>query len=55
MKRTLVILACVCALVGGVYFAVSRWAIRHEMLTLFDTARQRPISVELSVRRDYEI
>ena len=26
MKRALVILACICALTGGVYFAVSKWA-----------------------------
>jgi hypothetical protein len=45
----------VCALVAGVYFAVARWGIRHETLNLFDPARQRPIAVELSVRRDYEI
>jgi len=55
MKRALVILVGVCALVAGVYFAVARWGIRHETLNLFDPARQRPIAVELSVRRDYEI
>src|SRR5271155_1255171 len=55
MKRALVILACVCALTSGVYFAISKWGIRHETLDLFDPARQRPVTVELSVRRDYEI
>jgi hypothetical protein len=53
MKRAIVIVACVCAAVGGVYFAASKWAIRHDTLDLFDTARQRPISVDLAVRRDY--
>ena len=55
MKRAIAILACVCALVGGVYFAASKWAIRHETLNLYDTARQRPVSVDLAVRRDYEM
>jgi alpha/beta hydrolase fold len=55
MKRAIAILVCVCAVVGGVYFAASKWAIRHETLNLFDTARQRPISVDLAVRRDYEM
>jgi predicted esterase len=53
MKRAIVIVACVCAAVGGVYFAASKWAIRHDTLDLFDAARQRPISVDLAVRRDY--
>ena len=54
MRRALAILACLCALAGGEYFAISRWAIRHETLSLFDASRQRPISVDLAVRRDYE-
>src|ERR1700729_668900 len=55
MKRALVILACICAVVGGVYVAGSKWAIRHETLDLFDATRQRPVAVELAVRRDYEM
>ena len=55
MKRTLAILACACMLAGGGYFAVSKWAIRHETLDLFDAARQRPVTVDLAVRRDYEM
>ena len=53
MKRAIAILAC--ALAGGVYFTVSKWAIRHETLNLFDSARQRPVAVDLAVRRDYEM
>jgi hypothetical protein len=55
MKRALVILACICALGGGVYVAGSKWAIRHQTLDLFDATRQRPVSVDLAVRRDYEM
>lgn len=54
MKRAIAVLACVCAIFGGLYFAASKWAIRHETLNFFDKARQRPISVDLAVRRDYE-
>src|SRR5580700_434325 len=55
MKRAFAILACVCALAGGVYIAASKWAIRHETLDLYDAARARPVSVDLAVRRDYEM
>ena len=55
MKRGIAVLACVCALTGGVYFAVSKWGIRHETLNLFDTTRQRAVAVDLAVRRDYEM
>jgi hypothetical protein len=54
MKRALTVLACVCLLSGGLYVAASKWAIRHETLDLFDATRQRPVSVDLAVRRDYE-
>src|SRR5260370_24291987 len=55
MKRGISVLACVCTLTGGVYFAISKWGIRHETLDLFDAARQRPVTVDLAVRRDYEM
>src|SRR6202047_4244190 len=55
MKRAFAVLACLCILVGGLYVAVSKWAIRHETLDLFDAARARPIAVDLAVRRDYEM
>jgi dienelactone hydrolase len=55
MKRGIAVLACLCALAGAAYFAVSNWGIRHETLNLFDTARQRPVAVDLAVRRDYEM
>lgn len=55
MKRAITILACLCVLAAGEYFAISKWAIRHETLNLFDATRQRPVSVDLAVRRDYEM
>ena len=54
MKRALAVLACICLVSGGLYVAASKWAIRHETLNLFDATRQRPVSVDLAVRRDYE-
>ncbi len=55
MRRAFAILACLCVLAAGEYFAISKWAIRHETLNLYDAARQRPVSVDLAVRRDYEM
>src|ERR1700761_9647664 len=55
MRRALAILACLCVLAAGEYFAISRWAIRHETLNLFDATRQRPVSADIAVRRDYEM
>ena len=55
MKRALAVLACICLLAGGGYIAISKWAIRHETLNLYDTARARPVSVDLAVRRDHEM
>jgi hypothetical protein len=55
MKRAVAILACLCVLAGAQYFAISKWAIRHETLDLVDATRERPVSVDLAVRRDYEM
>ncbi len=55
MKRAFAILACLCLLAVGEYYAISKWAIRHETLNLYDKARQRPVAVDLAVRRDYEM
>ncbi len=54
MKRVFAILAFLCILAVGEYVVVSRFAIRHEDLSLFDASRQRPIPVDVAVRRDYE-
>jgi len=55
MKRALGVFVCLCVLLGGLYVAASKWAIRHETINLFDQTRQRPVSVDLAVRRDYEM
>jgi hypothetical protein len=55
MRRAIAIFACLSLLASGEYFAVSKWAIRHETLSLFDADRQRPVSVDVAVRRDYEM
>jgi len=54
MKKAFFAAVCVWALVGGVYFAASKWAIRHEAVNFFDAARQRLVAVDVAVRRDYE-
>ncbi|MEP6838781.1 MAG: alpha/beta hydrolase [Bradyrhizobium sp.] len=55
MKRGLTVLACLCAVAGAQYYAISKWGIRHETLDLYDAARQRPVAVDVAVRRDYEM
>jgi pimeloyl-ACP methyl ester carboxylesterase len=55
MKRGIAVLACLCVLAGAMYFGISKWGIRHETLNLFDATRQRPVAVDLAVRRDYEM
>src|ERR1700722_11049057 len=55
MKRAFAVLACLCVLLGGFYVALSKWGLQHETLDLFDPARARPVSVDLAVRRDYEM
>ena len=55
MKRAIAIFACLSVLAGGQYLVISKWAIRHQTLNLFDATRQRPVSVDLAVRRDYEV
>ena len=55
MKRGLLITAGLCLVLVGGYLALSKLAIRHETLTLFDTARNRPVVVDVAVRGDAEI
>jgi hypothetical protein len=55
MKRGISVFACVSVLTVAGYFAISKWGIQHESLDLFDAARQRPITVDVAVRTDYEM
>lgn len=55
MKRGVAVLVCVSLLTAGFYFAIVKWGIQHETLNLFDASRQRPVSVDVAVRRDYEM
>src|SRR3954471_6206512 len=56
MKRGIVILLSVCALLVVGYFTASKWAIRHETVTFYDAARDnRPVPVDIAVRRDKEM
>jgi pimeloyl-ACP methyl ester carboxylesterase len=55
MKRGITVLVSVCLLSAAVYVAIVRWGIVHEPLNFYDASRQRPIQVELSVRRDYQL
>jgi hypothetical protein len=56
MKRGIVILVSLFALVTVAYFTVSKWAIRHETVTFYDASRNnRPVAVDIAVRRDKEM
>lgn len=55
MKRGIILLLSFCTLSVVAYFTASKWAIRHETVTLYDAARGRPIAVDIAVRRDKEM
>jgi len=55
MKRGMTVFACVSLLTVAGYVAISKWGIEHENLQLFDAARQRPVTVDVAVRKDYEM
>jgi len=55
MKRGMTVLACVSALTVAGYFAIAKWGIQHESREFFDADRQRPITVDVAVRKDYEM
>jgi acetyl esterase/lipase len=56
MKRGIVVLLSVGALITVAYFTVSKWAIHHESLTFYDASRDnRPVAVDIAVRRDREM
>jgi hypothetical protein len=56
MKRGIAVLVSLSALCAVAYFTASKWAIRHETLTFYDTTREnRPVEVDVAVRRDKEM
>jgi hypothetical protein len=55
MKRGFIVLACVGIALAAGYFSISKWAISHETLNWVDARRNRPVTVDLAVRRDYEM
>ena len=56
MKRGIVILLSVCAVLVIGYFTASKWAIKHETLSFYDPARNnRLVAVDIAVRRDKEM
>jgi hypothetical protein len=55
MKRGICILLGLFAVAVIAYFTASKWAIRHETLTFYDSVRNRPIDVAVAVRRDKEM
>jgi hypothetical protein len=55
MKRPLLVFFGLGAVAATAYFSFSHWAIRHETLNLFDQERNRPVAVDLAVRRDAEM
>ena len=55
MKRGILILLGFVAVLGVAYFSASKWAIRHETISFFDAARNRPVDVHIAVRRDKEM
>src|SRR6202451_1577306 len=56
MKRGIAVLLSLCMMVAVAYFTASKWAIRHETVTFYDTTRDnRPVAVDIAVRRDKEM
>src|SRR3979411_1676146 len=56
MKRGIAILVSLSVLVMVAYFTASKWAIRHDTLTFYDTTRDnRTVAVDVAVRRDKEL
>jgi hypothetical protein len=53
MKRGIAVLLSLTALLVVAYFTASKWAIRHDIVSLRDPTRDnRPVELEVAVRRD---
>jgi hypothetical protein len=55
MKCGIIIATALGVIATAAYFSLSKWAIRHEAVELFDAKRGRAVPVEISVRRDSEV
>jgi hypothetical protein len=55
MKRGLIIIVALIAVGSVAYFTASRWAIRHQTISFYDTSRDRPVEIDMAVRRDIEM
>jgi len=55
MRRRTIILAVCCAAVAALYFAGSKWLVHHQTVALTDILRDRPVTVDVAVRRDLEM
>lgn len=54
MKRGIAIVLSVFVVAAIAYFTASKWAIRHETVTFYDSERKRDVEVMIAVRRDKE-
>ena len=52
MKRAVIVGVSLLVLVAVAYLSGSKWLIRHETVAFFDQTRDRPIDVDIAVRRD---
>jgi pimeloyl-ACP methyl ester carboxylesterase len=55
MTRGISVLLALSLVSAVLYFTASKWAIRRQTLTFFDEARNRPVAVDIAVRRDREM
>ncbi|RJF78784.1 alpha/beta fold hydrolase [Rhodopseudomonas palustris] len=55
MTRGIIVLLALCLVSAAAYFTASKWAIRHQTLTFYDTVRNRPVAIDIAVRRDKEL
>lgn len=55
MTRGITVLLALCLVSAVAYFTASKWAIRHQTLTFYDASRQRPVEIDIAVRRDKEM
>ena len=56
MKHGIAVLLSLSVLVTSAYFTASKWAIRHETISFYDSDRNnRLVAVDIAVRRDKEV